>query len=272
MSSSIVDLAQVPKWSDAGPQWMNDVTLPRRFRVISGKNEEINNLISIWNYGDSTKLKIDAVVNRTNNNFTTGGALFTSLNNAAGPSLAAACREIGRCEDCNTAITPGFLLPAKFVIHTVGPTGDQDEELESTLDSVFSHINGTTIRSIGMAPFFIEDNGFSLGRAIQIAFHKTRQFLEIPENRQKVDRIVFIVTQPYSFPIFVRLMYLYFPLEEYSPDDAIGSDVIMEEEDEEYYSDEEYYIEENNDLFDFNGADSEPEISTEEHGACELSM
>ncbi|EAY21271.1 Appr-1-p processing enzyme family protein [Trichomonas vaginalis G3] len=258
MSNSIVDLASVPKWSDAGPQWMEEMPLPRRLHANIRPCPEINNLISIWKCGDSTRLKCDAVINRTDNNFSSGGALFTSINNAAGPQLAQACRQIGHCDDCNTVVTPGFSLPAKYVIHTVGPTGDDDPELESTMDSVFSHIDGESIRSIGMAPFFIENNGFSLGHATQIAFSKTRKFLENPENRQKVDRIVFIVTQPHSIPIFVRLLYLYFPIEEIEVDSEVDGDIILEEEDEEYYSD--YDADEDNIMFEFNQGESEPEL------------
>ena len=106
------------------------------------------------------------------------------------------------------------------------------------MDSLLSHIDGVNIRSVGMAPFFIEENGFSLPHASQIVLKKIRMFLEVPENRQKIDKIIFIITHPRHFPIFAKLMYLFFPIEGMVFDDLTVSDLDNLEEEEESYSDD----------------------------------
>ena len=240
MSGPVFNLSQIDTWDVSGPAWTDEVRPPHCTHSTITPNTEINKLISIWKYGDSARLEVDAVVNRTNNQLSSGDALYQSIVTGAGPRLKEAFVQIGRCEDRQTVLTPGFDLPAKYIIHTVGPTGDDDEELEQTMDSLLSHIDGTRIRSVGMAPFFIENNAFSLPHATQIVLKKVRLFLENPENRAKVDRIIFIVTHPRNFPLFAKITYLFFPIEGITYDDSMTiSDIDnLGEEEEEYVDDD----------------------------------
>ena len=148
--------------------------------------------------GDITRLDVDAIVNAANRPLAPGGGVCGAIHRAAGPELARACAEAGPCETGDARITPGFALPARFVIHAVGPVwnGGSDGE-EERLASAYrrslelAHQNG--LRSIAFPAISTGIYGFPLERATQIAVRTVRDWLD---GEPDFEEVVFAVFDP----------------------------------------------------------------------------
>lgn len=130
--------------------------------------------------GDITKLDVDAIVNAANERLLGGGGVDGAIHAAAGPALLAACRAIAevrpgvRCPTGEVRITPGFLLPAQFVIHTVGPVwrggGERERELlASCYRNVLELCSDQGIRTLAIPAISCGVYGFPLLEAARIA-------------------------------------------------------------------------------------------------------
>jgi O-acetyl-ADP-ribose deacetylase (regulator of RNase III)/isopentenyldiphosphate isomerase len=137
--------------------------------------------------GDITTLAVDAIVNPANPGLTPGGAAGMAIHNAAGPELAAACAEAGSCRVGQAAITPGFALPAKYVIHAVGPSWHGNRGEAKALARAYRHSFELAakhgIRSIAFPAISCGLYGFPLTPAASIAVREAQA--------SSVDRVIF---------------------------------------------------------------------------------
>ena len=146
--------------------------------------------------GDITKQPVDAIVNAANTSLLGGGGVDGAIHRAAGPELLEETRRIGGCPTGEARVSKGYRLPAKWVIHTVGPVwhgGGRNEEnlLASCYRSVFQEAERLGIRSIAFPSISTGAYGFPLERATEIALKETKKFLGTHETLESVTFVCF---------------------------------------------------------------------------------
>lgn len=143
--------------------------------------------------GDITALDVDAIVNAANERLAPGGGVCGAIHRAAGPGLAEACAKLGGCATGEAKITPGFGLPARYVIHAVGPVWGGGERGEGKLLAgcyrnalLLAAEHG--VKSIAFPAISTGIYGFPADRAALIAVRTVRETLT---GLPGIDRVVF---------------------------------------------------------------------------------
>jgi len=138
---------------------------------------------------DIARLEVEAIVNAANSSLLGGGGVDGAIHCAAGPELLAYCRALGGCPTGQARITPGFALPANWVIHTVGPVwqgGGREEAklLESCYRNSFMLALQQGARSIAFPAISTGVYGYPKVQAVEIAVSLMREF------EARFDRII----------------------------------------------------------------------------------
>jgi O-acetyl-ADP-ribose deacetylase (regulator of RNase III) len=146
--------------------------------------------------GDITKLKVDAIVNAANETLLGGGGVDGAIHRAAGPELLEECRKLNGCSTGEAKITKGYKLPAKWVIHTVGPVWqggkhNEDELLARCYRNSLALAAKNSIRTIAFPSISTGAYGFPIERASRIALSEIKEFLEGNETIAKVLAVCF---------------------------------------------------------------------------------
>jgi len=144
--------------------------------------------------GDITKQEVDAIVNAANTSLLGGGGVDGAIHRAAGPELLEENRKIGGCPTGEARVSKGYKLPAKWIIHTVGPIwagGGKNEEnlLANCYRNSLKAAKDLDIKTIAFPSISTGAYGFPLERATEITMEETKRFLEIDET---VDKVVFV--------------------------------------------------------------------------------
>jgi O-acetyl-ADP-ribose deacetylase (regulator of RNase III) len=158
--------------------------------------------------GDITKLKVDAIVNAANPSLLGGGGVDGAIHRAAGPGLLEVCRLLGGCETGEAKITKGYKLPARFVIHTVGPVwgvGDCNEAelLASCYRKSLAQATVHDCQTIAIPNISTGIYHFPKELAAEIAIREVRNYLSantIPE------KVIFVCFDDENFAIYQQML------------------------------------------------------------------
>ena len=157
--------------------------------------------------GDITALDLDAIVNAANTTLLGGGGVDGAIHRAAGPELLAECRTLGGCEEGKAKITRGYKLPARFIIHTVGPVWSgggrgEAEVLAGCYRNSLQLAVENGIKTIAFPAISCGAYRFPVSEAAQIAVETTRKFLA---NNDKMDKVIFVVMNDEILEAYRRL-------------------------------------------------------------------
>ncbi len=155
--------------------------------------------------GDITTLQVDAIVNAANSGLWAGGGVCGAIHDAAGPELAKACLALGGCPTGDAKITPGFRLPARWVIHAVGPIWNgggnhEDDLLAICYRASLALAAPRDIHTIAFPAISTGIYGFPLERATAIAVAETQRFLDahpLPEQ------VIFVCFGPHAYQVYL---------------------------------------------------------------------
>jgi O-acetyl-ADP-ribose deacetylase (regulator of RNase III) len=153
--------------------------------------------------GDITALEVDAIVNAANRSLLGGGGVDGAIHRAAGPQLLAECKTLGGCETGEAKITGGFKLPARHVIHTVGPVyGNRLEDPKLLAACYRNSLRLATEKGLATIAFPAIScgvYGYPPAKACRVAVETVREFLA---KDQALEKVIFVVFSADLFQIY----------------------------------------------------------------------
>jgi O-acetyl-ADP-ribose deacetylase (regulator of RNase III) len=160
--------------------------------------------------GDITKLKVDAIVNAANRTLLGGGGVDGAIHRAAGPKLLKECKTLCGCPTGEAKITKGYNLPAKFVIHTVGPVwhgenNNEDNLLANCYKNSLRLAVEQKIKTIAFPAISTGVYSFPIERATNIAINTVAEFLR---NDTTIEIVIFVCFSKSDYEVYKQILEL----------------------------------------------------------------
>lgn len=218
MSKAPVTLSQIPTIATL---YATGKLLAPKARSVTSPSSSLNNRVSIYR-GDITLLKLDAIVNAANERMLGGGGIDGAIHSAAGPSLRSECATFpegpnGRCPTGEARITSGHDLPAKYVIHAVGPNCNKNKDMalsKQQLTSVYDNILKTAaengVSTLGICGISTAIFAYPPKDACGVACERVRRFME-SEQGKRLERVVFVTFTEKDVDAYNTVLPRWFP-------------------------------------------------------------
>ena len=158
--------------------------------------------------GDITKLKVEAIVNAANSSLLGGGGVDGAIHRAAGPELLDYCRNLNGCATGEAKITPGFKLPAKFVIHAVGPVwrgGNYNEEnlLANCYKNSLKLAVENELKTIAFPAISTGVYGYPLKEAAKVAVNIVKVFFT---SDNLIEKVIFVCFDDRTYEAYENIL------------------------------------------------------------------
>jgi O-acetyl-ADP-ribose deacetylase (regulator of RNase III) len=156
--------------------------------------------------GDITRQRVNAMVNAANTTLLGGGGVDGAIHRAAGPELLEECRRLGGCATGEAIITKGYRLPAKFVIHTVGPVwrggmSGEDDPLRNCYRNSLKLAEKNGVKTIAFPSISTGAYRFPIELASRIAVDTVREYLK---RSRGIEKVVFVCYSEDDYEVYFR--------------------------------------------------------------------
>ena len=215
--NKVVPWRDLPLWwqTQEDPRTLDSPPQPPLFPVY----REINRKIRITK-ADITTLQVDAIVNAANKTLLGGGGVDGAIHAAAGRGLYEECASLQGCAVGQAKITSGYGLPARHVIHTVGPRGEKEPDLQKCYSACLDLCLRNNLRTIAFPCISTGVYGYPEEPAAKVALQTVRLWLE--RHWREIDCVVFCTFMDSPWATYRKLMPRYFPREAYNTGEKLN--------------------------------------------------
>eukprot|EP01102_Stenamoeba_stenopodia_P020531 TRINITY_DN8044_c0_g1_i1.p1 TRINITY_DN8044_c0_g1~~TRINITY_DN8044_c0_g1_i1.p1 ORF type:complete len:256 (-),score=43.54 TRINITY_DN8044_c0_g1_i1:55-822(-) len=178
-------------------------------------NEKLNSKIALWR-GDIATLEVDAVVSSAKTSLLGGCSPHSvdgAIHTAAGQKLEDECYLHNGCSVGEAKLTRGYNLPAKYVIHAVGPIGEREDTLQSCYRRCLEIGKENNFKTLAFCSISTGSNGYPLYSAVHVALSTVREWLEAGDNQDVFELIIFCMYNDKEVGAYESLTPTYFPLQ-----------------------------------------------------------
>ncbi|XP_046745547.1 macro domain-containing protein CT2219-like isoform X2 [Diprion similis] len=208
-NKNVVTLDQIPTWIE---YWKSNKSRMKKstWEEVGIVEHDLAKKVSLWS-GDITSLEVDVIVNAANRSLQGGGGVDGAIHKMAGPKLKQESTTMAPCGVGEVRLTGAYALPAKYVIHTVGPQDEKPNMLSKCYEQSLVLAEKQGFKSIAFPCISTGVYGYPQHKAAAVALGTVKNFLEDHDN--VINRVIFCVFLDSDKMIYEELLQKFFALE-----------------------------------------------------------